>query len=257
MTSLIPIEDVVQLLLTQNGWLQGYLFGGKPPISCPDLRAADIRSDCSGFIDWGTGRKGKQLAGGSGQQLATCRAAGLEIPLTQAVKTRGALGFRPADGSEHVVMFLGNGMTIEARGAAYGIGSWSATQGRDFAAGALIPGFDYSTPAPPNGDGDLTPEEHTDLGTILANSLATNGAVAIERVALLDPTSGMQHRTTANYVMLQEIATKLGVAPKSLQDHAAAFATGPADILTLFDALDDADKQTVAVSIAGYYAGTE
>ena len=52
------------------------------------------------------------------------------------------------DAITHVAISLGNGLTIEARGRAWGVGVFSATRGFDFA--GKIPGLDYfSHEAPP------------------------------------------------------------------------------------------------------------
>lgn len=132
------IEEFVRLCLTQKGY--PYKWGGKADSANPDPKG---NLDCSGLVEWASGRSGHPLTGGSWQQLATCQKVGLQIPVTQAIATRGALLFIPANGAEHVAVSLGDGTTIEARGAAYGIGSWPAT-GRFFQSAAMIPGFDYT-----------------------------------------------------------------------------------------------------------------
>jgi cell wall-associated NlpC family hydrolase len=155
-------QEIAALALTQAG--DSYVFGAKEPPSDPNPRAQGHPFDCSGLVAWVTGRLGVALNGGSWQQLATCRKAGLVIPIAQAISTRGALLFRGPNGDEHVVISLGNGFTIEARGRAYGVGSWpTANRGWTFA--ARIPGVIYATapagPATPAGkllvDGDFGP----------------------------------------------------------------------------------------------------
>lgn len=139
------IEEFVRLCLTQKGY--PYKWGGKASPANPDPKG---NLDCSGLVEWATGRAGQPLAGGSWQQLATCQKAGLQIPVTQAISTRGSLLFIPANGADHVAVSLGDGTTIEARGAAYGIGSWPAA-GR-FQSAALVPGFDYTAKQRGNPD---------------------------------------------------------------------------------------------------------
>lgn len=118
------------------------MWGGKAPSTVPNPKASGKGLDCSGLVAWATGRLGHPLDGGSWQQLASCKAAGLEIPVSEGIRTRGALLFIPANGADHVAVSLGNGMTIEARGTAWGIGSWSAAN--RFQTAAKIPGFDYT-----------------------------------------------------------------------------------------------------------------
>lgn len=130
------IENFVQLCLTQKGY--PYKWGGKASPTNSDPKG---NLDCSGLVEWAAGRAGQPLTGGSWQQLETCQKAGLQISVAQAIVTRGALLFIPANGADHVAVSLGDGMTIEARGAAWGIGSWPAA-GR-FQSAALVPGFNY------------------------------------------------------------------------------------------------------------------
>lgn len=136
-------DDVVRLALTQSGG--AYVWGGKAAGNEPNPKAAGHGLDCSGFIAWVTSRLGVPLLGGSWQQLAACRKAGTVIPVSQAERTRGALLWLGPGGSEHIVISRGDGTTIEARGKAYGIGSWSVYRDA-WTAGALIPGVDYSAP---------------------------------------------------------------------------------------------------------------
>jgi peptidoglycan hydrolase-like protein with peptidoglycan-binding domain len=135
------VELLVQLLLTQDGG--PYRWGGKPPYDLADPKAEGWAPDCSGFLAWGTGHLGHPVPGGSGEQLAYCRAAGLGCTVADAIATRGAGLWIPGDGAEHVAISLGNGFTIEAHDTADGIGSWPAA-GR-FYAGARFPGFTYGT----------------------------------------------------------------------------------------------------------------
>lgn len=166
--TLTPIESLVQLLLTQSG--DGYVYGAKESSLIANPGADRLPFDCSGLVAWGTGRLGHPLLGSSGEQYAQCASAGLAIPVDKARATRGALLFVQPD--THVAMSLGNGMTIEARGIAYGVGSWSSSLGRDFNAAALIPGFDYT-----EQDLDM-PLTNADVALILTG--LDNAAKALE-----------------------------------------------------------------------------
>ena len=144
---MIYAEDVVKLALTQAGG--AYLFGGKASGSEANPKADGKGLDCSGLVAWATQRLGVPLLGGSWQQLQACRTAGTVIDVAKAEVTRGALLWLGPNGAEHIVISLGNGMTIEARGKAYGIGSWSVYRDK-WSAAALIPGVNYgSAPAGP------------------------------------------------------------------------------------------------------------
>ena len=131
------IGDVVQRSV--SAWGTPYVFGAKGPPPNP--------IDCSGFVRWACESTGVDMPDGSWNQLAHCRAAGLAVTIAQGIATYGALLFMGTDGAEHVAFSLGNGMTSEARGRAYGSGSWQST-GRPWSAAALIPGVDYGAPHP-------------------------------------------------------------------------------------------------------------
>jgi hypothetical protein len=75
---------------------------------------------------------------GTMNQLPFFRQKGTQISVDQALRTRGALLFRPG----HVAISLGDGRTIEARGRNYGVNIFPAN-GRGWTAGALIPGLKY------------------------------------------------------------------------------------------------------------------
>lgn len=116
-------------------------------------RFGPIYYDCSGHV-WAALRD--VGLGGFPQSSATQFRACREISLSQAVRTPGALIFMPQNPNMgvgplgHVAISLGNGYTSEARGHAYGVGSWPIA-GRGFSTRAgLIPGINYSNAAVPN-----------------------------------------------------------------------------------------------------------
>jgi hypothetical protein len=86
---------------------------------------------------------------GARYQWAYCQEKGTTLPVPEAIRTRGALGFVTEKNGivGHVAFFLGDGHTMEAKGAAYGCGVFSAYNraGKPrFDKAALIPGVDYS-----------------------------------------------------------------------------------------------------------------
>jgi cell wall-associated NlpC family hydrolase len=145
-------DTFVRLALSQAG--DRYVYGAKEPASDPDPKAHGGAFDCSGLITWAAHRAGVTgFPDGSWAQLEYCKHHATVISVAQAEHIRGALLFLGPGGSEHVVISLGNGETIEARGAAYGVGSWSVYRDA-WVAGALVPGLDYNThpddnPRPP------------------------------------------------------------------------------------------------------------
>lgn len=136
-------RDLVDLLMHHIGGPYGY--GSKWALSNPNPSGP---VDCSGFVAWGCYQIGRPLSGGSGQQYAKCAQAGTLIPIKQAIATPGALLFHGPHGEYHIACSRGDGMTVEARGAAYGVGCWSAYN-RPWDVAALVPGVSYANTAPP------------------------------------------------------------------------------------------------------------
>lgn len=105
--------------------------------------------DCSALVRWAAARVGIDLPRRAIDQLAFARSRGTDIPVDQAVKTRGALLFGVRGNpprARHVAISLGNGNTIEARGKNYGVLRDSITKGSGaprFNKGARVPGLRY------------------------------------------------------------------------------------------------------------------
>ncbi|WP_205712146.1 C40 family peptidase [Euzebya rosea] len=129
--------DFVSVALSQTG--TAYVFGAEAAPSNPSPRAFD----CSELVEWALARVGVRFVDGSYNQYLACARAGREISVADAVRTYGALLFRTPGQPGHVAISLGNGQTIEARGRRYGVGSWSATAGRSWTHGGLVPGVAY------------------------------------------------------------------------------------------------------------------
>lgn len=138
---MIPIKQIIDWAQQLDGI--DYRFGAEN-----DGKDADeIRAeDCSELVQnaCDENRVVPAMPDGAINQYHHCKAHGTLIPVSQGIKTYGALLFRitPETGN-HVVFSLGNGKTFEARGRAYGVGSWNA-EGRPWTHAALIPGVDYS-----------------------------------------------------------------------------------------------------------------
>lgn len=125
-------ESFVQKALAQRG--DRYIFGTETNLNDPNPKAFD----CSELVQWAAHQAGVSVPDGTMNQLPYFRQKGTTVSVDQALRTRGALLFRPG----HVAISLGDGRTIEARGRDYGVNIFSA-QGRGWTAGALIPGLKY------------------------------------------------------------------------------------------------------------------
>jgi len=128
--------------LAQAG--EPYIFGAETELDDPDPDAWD----CSELTQWAAHQAGVDLPDGSWLQYLELEQQGALIPVEDAINTPGALlfsfssepsagGARPS--SAHLAISLGDGTTIEARGRAYGVGSWSASDRFEYA--AVVPGL--------------------------------------------------------------------------------------------------------------------
>ena len=167
----VPVEDFVDLALAQTG--DDYVFGHEVSLSDPD---PDV-FDCSELVQWACARLNVSpvMPDGSWFQFRHCYNRGLAVSISEGISTRGALLFRfrggdPLTGarptSSHVAVSLGDGTTIEARGSAWGVGSWS-TVNRDWTHAALIPGLDYI------GDDDMPDPRFSDEVADFLNDMYT------------------------------------------------------------------------------------
>lgn len=143
------VEDVLLWAISDTG--AEYVFGAETTVR--DDHPHKI--DCSELVEWSCAKAGvtPTVPDGSYNQFAFCQAHNLAITVDKAVHTRGALMFITESNGliGHVVFSLGDGTTMEAKGKAYGVGTFSAfsTTGRvRFDKAALIPGCDYSPRQP-------------------------------------------------------------------------------------------------------------
>ena len=124
-------QQFVDTALKQNG--KPYIFGAETQLADPSPPAFD----CSELVQWAAKQAGLVVPDGSAAQLTHCKTLGTLIAVHQAKLVRGALLFRPG----HVAISLGDGRTIEARGAAYGVGVFDERS--TWTHGALVPGMRY------------------------------------------------------------------------------------------------------------------
>ena len=135
-------QAFLQNALAQSG--DAYQWGATASPTDPNPTAFD----CSELVKWAAKRAGVDIADGAAGQYNQLKAQGATISVQQALKRPGALLFsfngEPTPGAgeparAHVAISLGNGKTIEARGKAYGVGSFDASNRFQYA--AIIPGL--------------------------------------------------------------------------------------------------------------------
>ncbi|MCY1074283.1 NlpC/P60 family protein [Archangium sp. miwbw1] len=118
--------------LAQNG--DQYRLGAEANPNDPNPKVFD----CSELVEWAARQVGVTFPDGTMNQLPYIKRNNKTISVAQAIKTLGALLFRPG----HVAISLGDGRTIEAKGKKYGVGIFSA-HNRKWTTGGLIPGMTY------------------------------------------------------------------------------------------------------------------
>lgn len=144
-----PVEDVLLEAIAQRG--DRYVFGTEASPLDPN----PTQFDCSELVEWACARAGvtPRMPDGAYYQWRHCLDHQLGISVDRALHTRGALLFHGdgtgvgRDAVTHVAWSLGDGTTVEARGAKWGVGTW-ASPGR-FQMAGLMPGVDYSPKPPP------------------------------------------------------------------------------------------------------------
>lgn len=143
----VHVEDVLLWAVSDSG--ARYVFGAEASLrdDHPD------KIDCSELVEWACGKAGviPRMPDGSRFQFKHCQQHNTVLTVERALHTRGALMFI-GDPIHHVVFSLGDGTTMEAKGAAYGVGTFSAftSTGRPrFDKAGLIPGVDHFSPRNP------------------------------------------------------------------------------------------------------------
>jgi cell wall-associated NlpC family hydrolase len=172
------VHEFLAAALAQSG--DKYVFGAEVSLDDPN----PTTFDCSGLVEWAAHQAGVDLERNAWMQYRQMHQSGTIIPVEQAIHTPGALLFSfdtNPDGSvapshQHVAISLGDGKTIEALGAQYGVGSFDATTKR-FQYAAIIPGIsdhsisdhgisDHAAPVAAGSTGDgvgiVIPPPHAD-----------------------------------------------------------------------------------------------
>lgn len=129
-------NDFVNFALKQVGDHYS-LQGGHPSSNVEDPDTFD----CSGLVGWAAGRAGVNFTGTARSLIDKS----LPCSVEQAKVTRGALLFHPPTSkgtTGHIVICLGDGSTVEARGSKYGVVK-ASVEGRGFSRAGLVPGLDY------------------------------------------------------------------------------------------------------------------
>ncbi len=154
---MVHIEDVLLYAIAQTG--DAYVFGAEANAIAAAGGDPD-KWDCSELVEVSCLQAGVQptVPDGAFNQWVHCNRKGQSLPVGQGLRTRGALLFvgdgtgTGRDAITHVAWSLGDGTTIEARGKAWGVGTWPSSNRFTFA--GLLPGVDYSP-----GHGRLDPED--------------------------------------------------------------------------------------------------
>ncbi|MBN8944961.1 MAG: peptidoglycan-binding protein [Rhizobiales bacterium] len=147
-------QDVIDIGSTRLK--QQYVLGAHVPLDNPNWQGP---WDCAEFTSWcayqaygmifgaGNVTKVAKAEPYSGYWYAEARKKALVISPAEALKIPGAVLIRaPAPGKiGHVAFALGdNDRTLEARGAAFGVGIFKGAAGRSWSIGCLLPGVDYA-----------------------------------------------------------------------------------------------------------------
>jgi cell wall-associated NlpC family hydrolase len=141
-----PVESFVDAALSQRG--DDYIFGHEVSLSDSNPTAFD----CSELTQWAADQAGVTIPDGAMYQYLDLKQSGTLMPVSEALKTRGALlfyfsseptpgGSRPTEA--HVAISLGDGKTIEARGTSYGVNEFAAENRFNYA--GMIPEFESSS----------------------------------------------------------------------------------------------------------------
>lgn len=152
-------DEFVQAAVAQRG--DEYIYGHEVSLTDPNPKAFD----CSELTQWAAAQAGVTIPDGAINQYLDLKQHHALIPVSEALKTPGALLFVGSGGSSpditHVAISLGNGKTIEALGTSYGVNEFSAA-GR-FQYAGVVPGMSSAVLA-----------SHATTGTTLTSWTSTS-----------------------------------------------------------------------------------
>lgn len=214
------VDEFIPTIYSQRG--DPYVFGAEASWSDPNPDAFD----CSELIEWGCRRIGLYFPDGSYNQFNYCRNKGTLVPIATAIANFGYLLFRMSGSPTHVAASLGTGSTMEARGRAYGVNTFSAYN-RGWTHAARIPGMDYTRI---NRDTYVAPAPANQLRTVMdaRDALIHDSIGATERnVAALmlqhfgltptmQPNTGTKDGLQATQEMMARVQSDVAIINRSL-----------------------------------------
>jgi hypothetical protein len=147
-------EDVIEIGSTRVG--QKYVLGAQVPLNNPNWKGP---WDCAEFTSWCAYQAYQIIFGAgnttnvskaepySGSWATDAKKRGTVISWKEALKIPGAALIRAPSGKiGHVAFSMGdNDRTLEARGAAYGVGIFKGAAKRAWGMGCLLPGVEYTS----------------------------------------------------------------------------------------------------------------
>ena len=147
-------EDVIEIGSTRVG--QKYVLGAQVPLNNPNWKGP---WDCAEFTSWCAYQAYQIIFGAgntsnvskaepySGSWATDAKKRGTVIGWKEALKIPGAALIRAPSGKiGHVAFSMGdNDRTLEARGAAYGVGIFKGAAKRAWSMGCLLPGVEYTS----------------------------------------------------------------------------------------------------------------
>lgn len=161
-------QDVLDIGATRIG--QKYVLGAMVPLDNPSWKGP---WDCAEFTSWcayqaygmifgaGGAKRPAKAEPYSGHWFADAKKHGRVIKWKDALNIPGAALIRAPAASKigHVAFAMGdNDRTLEARGAAYGVGIFGKAHTRSWSIGCLLPGVDYDGKEPASGGLEFKPE---------------------------------------------------------------------------------------------------
>ncbi len=248
-------QDVIDIGSTRVG--QRYVFGAQVPLDNPNWKGP---WDCAEFTSWcafqayslifgaGNVTKVSKAEPFSGHWHTDAKKRATVIPWREALKIPGAALIRaPVPGRiGHVAFSLGdNERTLEARGAAFGVGIFDNAASRAWGIGCLLPGVEYgdvpnipgpvqpSHPALP--DGYLWLKTPNFKGAVIVALQRALKAVGIDPGPIDGEFGPMTHAAVVSFQILKELEVDGVVGPRTAAALGLAFpVTATAEDETIF-----------------------